>query len=161
MDVLVWLIVANVIVNGIIAGLSFDVALVKLPTRKRIGSVAYANFARGNDLGNGVIVYPIVGGLTVVLMLAAVITGFVTKAPSGVMTPLLLVAAGTVLHSLVTAIKAAPIMLSLRHTPDDDKLLTKKLDQFAFWHTWRAVLQFLTFVATIWALVRVVQWPMA
>lgn len=155
MDALFWLIIANVAVHGIIAGLSLDVALVKLPTRKRIGSVAYANFARGNDLGNGIIVYPTIGGLTLVLMLAAVVTGFVTKAPSEIMTPLLFTAIGTILHSLVTAMKAAPIMLSLRHAPDDEDVLTKKLDQFAFWHNWRAVFQFLTFMVTIWALVQV------
>ena len=42
--------------NGLLAGLSLEVALVKLPTRRRIGSVAYAAFARGADLGNGRVV---------------------------------------------------------------------------------------------------------
>jgi hypothetical protein len=40
--------------KGLLAGLSVKVALVKLPTRRRIGAVAYAAFARGSDLGNGV-----------------------------------------------------------------------------------------------------------
>jgi hypothetical protein len=40
-------------VQGLAAGICFDTAMVKLPTRRRIGSIAYAHFARGNDLGNG------------------------------------------------------------------------------------------------------------
>jgi hypothetical protein len=34
------LIILNVFLHGIIAGTSFDVDLVKLPTRKRIGPIA-------------------------------------------------------------------------------------------------------------------------
>ena len=46
------------LVQGLAAGICFDTATVKLPTRHRIGAIAYANFARGNDLGNGLRVYP-------------------------------------------------------------------------------------------------------
>ena len=45
MNIVFWLLVLTVIENGFLAGASFDVALVKLPTRKRIGPVAYAQFA--------------------------------------------------------------------------------------------------------------------
>src|SRR5258706_10343577 len=41
------------------AGGSLEGSLVKLPARRRIGVIAYATFARGNDLGNGLVVYPI------------------------------------------------------------------------------------------------------
>ena len=51
MNIVFWQMVLAVIENGFLAGVSFDVALVKLPTRRRIGPVAYAQFARGNDLG--------------------------------------------------------------------------------------------------------------
>ena len=44
MNIVFWLLVLTVIENGFLAGASFDVALVKLPTRKRIGPVAYAQF---------------------------------------------------------------------------------------------------------------------
>ena len=54
-----------------LAGICFDVALVKLPTRHRIGTAAYANFARNNDLGNGLKVYPYLvvgGGLALIVL---------------------------------------------------------------------------------------------
>jgi len=142
----------TVAVNGLIAGASFDVAAVKLPTRKRIGAVAYANFARGNDLGNGLVVYPAAGISAALLVFGTTITTYFAGGSSAVKVPLLLACAGTVAHSVCTA-KAAPIMLSLRRAPDDESVLTAKLDRFAFWHACRAVLQFATFTFLLWALV--------
>ena len=43
--------------------------------------------------------------------------------------------------------------MSLKRTPDDEKVLTGKLNRFAAWHAFRAIFQFLTFVALVWALV--------
>ena len=53
MNLLLWLIVIATVLNGGLAGGSLEGSLVKLPARRRIGVVAYATFARGNDLGNG------------------------------------------------------------------------------------------------------------
>ena len=152
MNLAFWVLAVAVVANGLIAGASFDVATVKLPTRRRIGSVAYANFARGNDLGNGLIVYPAAGIVAALLVFGATITTYFTNASATVMVPLLLACVGTVAHSACTA-KAAPIMLSLRRAPDDESVLTAKLDRFAFWHACRAVLQFATFTVLLWALV--------
>ena len=152
MNLAFWILAVAVVANGLIAGASFDVATVKLPTRKRIGSLAYANFARGNDLGNGLIVYPAAGILAALLVFGAAIATYFTNASATVMVPLLLACLGTVAHSACTA-KAAPIMLSLRRAPDDEAELTAKLDRFAFWHACRAVLQFATFTVLLWALV--------
>jgi hypothetical protein len=147
-----WLLVVAVVVNGILAGLSFDVAVVKLPTRRRIGALAYANFARGNDLGNGLLVYPATGVFAAVLVFGTTITAFLAKAPQSVLLPLVLASAATIAHSACT-LRAAPIMLSLRTTPDDENLLAATLDQFAFWHGIRARFQFLVFVVLVWALI--------
>ena len=152
MTAVFWLLVLAVVVNGILAGLSFDVAVVKLPTRKRIGAVAYANFVRGNDLGNGLIVYPAIGIVAALLVFVTTITAFLARAPQSVLLLLVLASAATIAHSACTA-KAAPIMLSLRSTPDDQEILTAKLDRFAFWHGVRAVFQFLAFVVLLWALI--------
>ena len=152
MTVVFWLLVLAVVVNGILAGLSFDVAVVKLPTRKRIGAIAYANFARGNDLGNGLLVYPAIGVLAALLVLGTTIAAFLAQAPQSALLPLVLASAATIAHSVCT-VKAAPIMLSLRSTPDDEILLTAKLDRFAFWHGIRAAFQLLAFVLLMWALV--------
>ena len=152
LTVVFWLLVLAVVVNGILAGLSFDVAVVKLPTRKRIGTVAYANFARANDLGNGLVVYPAMGVLAALLAFGTTITAFLVQAPQSVLLPLVLASFATIAHSACT-VKAAPTMLSLRSTPDDEGVLTAKLDQFAFWHGVRAIFQFVAFVVLLWALI--------
>lgn len=61
MNLVTSLITLATAINGWLSGLNVDTALVKLPARRRIGAVAYATFARGNDLGNGLLVYPLLG----------------------------------------------------------------------------------------------------
>jgi hypothetical protein len=158
LTVVFWLLVLAVVVNGILAGLSFDVAVVKLPTRKRIGAVAYANFARGNDIGNGLVVYPAIGVLAALLVFGTTIAALLAQVPRSAVIPLVLASAATIAHSGCT-VKAAPIMLSLRSTPDDEELLAAKLDQFAFWHGIRAAFQLLAFVVLLWALIEVTSQP--
>ena len=133
-------------------------AVVKLPTRRRIGAVAYANFARGNDLGNGLVVYPAIGVFAALLVLGTAITAFLAHAPQSALLPLVLASATTIAHSVCTA-RAAPIMLSLRNAPDEEELLTAKLDRFALWHGVRAAFQVLTFVVLLWALIEAITHP--
>ena len=154
MNTVFWLIVTSVVVHGIIAGVSFDVATVKLPTRKRIGVVAYAQFARGNDMGNGIVVYPTIGIAAFLLVTGTTVSAYFLHMPQTVMVPLLMACVGTVAHSLCT-VGAAPNMLSLRHAADDEAYLASKLNAFAKWHAYRAVFQFMTFVALVWALVAI------
>ena len=156
MIIVFWLIVIAVIIHGLIAGISFDVATVKLPTRKRIGAIAYAKFARGNDLGNGVIIYPTIAILALMLVAGSTLTAYFSQAPRQVMLPLLAACCGTIAHSLCTA-KAAPNILSLRRAPDDEVLLAGKLNAFAKWHAYRATFQFLTFVFLVLALIAICQ----
>jgi hypothetical protein len=135
-------------VQGLAAGVCFDVATVKLPTRRRIGPVAYAQFARGNDLGNGLKVYPylVVGGGA--LLIALTVAAHFTAQPESLRHPLYVAALAAVGYLAATA-KAAPIMWSLRTTPDDPRVLEAKLDRFAFWHAWRTVSQLCAFVALL------------
>ena len=156
MNILFWLVVTAVVVNGLVAGISFDVAAVKLPTRQRIGVIAYARFARGNDMGNGIVVYPTIAILALLLVAAATIAAYLMRMSNAVMFPLFAACGGTIAHFLCTA-KAAPNMLSLRNAADDEAFLASKLDAFATWHAYRALFQFLTFVALIWALVAISQ----
>ncbi len=146
------LLIIAVIEHGLIAGTSFDVALVKLPTRKKIGATAYARFARGNDLGNGLVVYPVLGILSLILAIGALVVALALSEPFRLVLPLIAAVGTTVVHSLMT-LKAAPIMLSLRDESDDEAVLGRKLNRFAFWHGWRTLFQGLTFAALVWALV--------
>jgi hypothetical protein len=88
------------------------------------------------DGTNGLKVYPfvVVGGG--VLLIALTVVAHATSQPDGFRYPLYAAALASVGYLLATA-RAAPLMWSLRTTPDDPRVLEEKLDRFAFWHTWR------------------------
>ena len=152
MNVLTWLLATAVVVHGLVAGISFDVAAVKLPTRKRIGVIAYARFSRGNDMGNGIVVYPTIAILALLLIAATTVMAYFMDAEEAILLPIVGACVGTIAHFVCTA-KAAPNILSLRNAADDEVFLASKLNAFATWHAYRALFQFLTFVALVWAVV--------
>jgi hypothetical protein len=151
-SLVVFLIALATAVNGLLSGLNVDTALVKLPARRRIGAVAYATFARGNDLGNGLVVYPLLGIGAVLLIVLATAIAFISHARGEVPLLLSLATLLSVLHTFATT-RAAPIMLSLKDAPDDEALLTTKLARFARWHAVRAIFQVVTFFILLWTLV--------
>jgi hypothetical protein len=151
MPLLLIVIVVATALNGLLAGYSVDGALVKLPTRHRIGAVAYATFARGNDLGNGMWVYPATAISAALLTIAATIVAFAENAPATLFALLSVATVLSIGHFLATA-RAAPIMLRVGKEPDDAALLSPLLDRFARWHAVRATLQTLTFFVMLWAL---------
>jgi|GraSoi_2013_60cm_1033757.scaffolds.fasta_scaffold29259_3 hypothetical protein len=155
MTLLLALIIAATALNGLLAGISFDGALVKLPARRRIGAVAYATFARGNDLGNGLWVYPSTAIGAALLTIAATVVAYmayVEHASATLVVPLSIATLTSIGHFLATS-RAAPIMLRVGKTPDDDARLAPLLDRFARWHAVRATLQVLTFFVLLWAVV--------
>ncbi len=60
-DLLSIFIPGAIVLTGLLAGISLDKALVQLPARRRMGVVAFAGFSRANDLGNGLVLYPLLG----------------------------------------------------------------------------------------------------
>jgi hypothetical protein len=152
MTLLLALIIAATALNGLLAGISFDGALVKLPTRRRIGAVAYATFARGNDLGNGLWVYPSTAISAALLTGVATSVAYVEHESAVLLVPLSIATLTSVGHFLATA-QAAPVMLRVGKTADDEALLAPLLDRFARWSDVRATLQVLTFFVLVWALV--------
>ncbi|HEY6541697.1 MAG TPA: hypothetical protein VIZ18_12195 [Ktedonobacteraceae bacterium] len=147
------LIILATAMNGLLSGINVDTALVKLPARRRIGAVAYATFARGNDLGNGLIVYPLLGIGAALLTVLATALAYTEHFPMEVLLPLSLASGLSILHTFATT-RAAPVMQSLKDTPDDEALLTPKLNRFARWHAVRATFQVLAFFILLWAVVR-------
>jgi hypothetical protein len=154
MNLVLSLMILATAINGLLSGLNVDTALVKLPARRRIGAVAYATFARGNDLGNGLVVYPLLGVGAALLTVLATALAYIVHSPIEVLLPLSLALLLSVLHSFATT-RAAPVMLSIKDAPDDEALLASKLDRFARWHTVRATFQVLAFFVLVWALVAV------
>lgn len=152
MTLLLALIVAATALNGLLAGISFDGVLVKLPARHRIGAVAYATFARGNDLGNGLWVYPSTAIGAALLTILATIVAYVEQASATLLVPLTIATLTSIGHFVATS-RTAPNMLRVGKTPHDEALLAPLLDRFARWHTVRATLQVLTFFVLLWALI--------
>ena len=152
MNLVLSLITLATAINGLLAGLNTDTALVKLPARRRIGAVAYATFARGNDLGNGLVVYPLLGIGAALLTLLATALAYVERSPMEVLLLLSLASLLSILHTFATT-RAAPVMLSIKDAPDDQAILTVKLDRFARWHAVRTTFQVLAFFVLLWALV--------
>ncbi len=152
MNLVVLMIALATAVNGLLAGLNTDTALVKLPARRRIGAVAYATFARGNDLGNGLVIYPLLGIGAALLIVLATAIAYAEHDPMELLLPLSLASLLSIVHTFATS-RAAPVMLSLKDAPDDEAILTAKLDRFARWHAVRATFQVVAFFVLLWVLV--------
>src|SRR5687768_18517520 len=60
-DITLILVFSATVMTGLLAGMNLDKSIVQLPARHRMGVVAFAAFSRANDLGNGLIAYPILG----------------------------------------------------------------------------------------------------
>ena len=146
------LILAATVLTGLLAGISIDKAFVQLPARHRMGVIAFAAFSRANDLGAGLIVYPVLGIAAALLTIVATTAVFLQGTPLAHAWPLYISALLALLHSITTA-RAAPNMLSLRQPTDDEAILAGALDRFARWHNVRAVLQLLNFLMLLWAAV--------
>jgi hypothetical protein len=146
------LILVATIVTGLLAGISFDKSLVQLPARHRLGVVAFAAFSRANDLSNGLILYAALGIGAALFNVLAALAALLQGIPFGHASPLYIAALLALLHSFTTT-RAAPNMFSLRQPTNDEAQLTETFNRFAKWHNVRAFLQFLNFVALIWALV--------
>ena len=135
------------------AGMSLDQSIKQLPARHRIGIAAFSAYSRAGDQGNGLFLYPPIGIGTLVLAIAAAISGHLSGLPAALQAPLDVSAGLAILHTLITA-RAAPINLSQRRYPlTDEANLAPILDRFERWHNVRAVLQVLNFGAALWAII--------
>jgi hypothetical protein len=143
--------IATTAVIGPGAGMSLDQSIKQLPARHRIGIAAYSAYSRAGDQGNGLFLYPPMGIGTLLLAIAAAVSGHVSGLPGPSQTPLDISGVLAILHSLVT-VRVAPINFSQRkYTLTDEANLARVLDQFERWHSLRAVLQVLNFGAALWA----------
>lgn len=149
--VTVLLIIADMLLGGIAAALNRT--LVEMPAWHHLGPGAWATFSRMADLGNGEILYPLVGiGGTVSILAAAIAFRLSSRRPWSVALPLY----GTALMAvcgLLTTTQAAPIMLSLHRIGDDPAALRQAFEGFYRWDSIRAVFGALGSCAEIWALV--------
>ena len=130
-----------------------------MPAWRHLGAGAWAAFSRMADLGNGEILYPLVGiGGTVSILAAAIAFRLSPRRPWSVALPLYVAALMAVGGLLITT-QAAPIMLSLHRIGDDPAALRQAFEGFYRWDSIRAVFGALGYCAEIWALVALLSLP--
>jgi hypothetical protein len=153
-----WLVLLSVAttLNGVIAGASLDQSIEQLPARHRIGMRAYRSYSRASHMANGrywLIPLGIVGPLFT--LVAAIWVGALNLQTTRWL-PVVLAAALSILYSIssVFAIRANwPIAPWSRNpAPDDEQVLAGIFRRFERRQAIRALLQFATFIASVWAL---------
>lgn len=73
------LLVAATAAIGLLAGASLDQSIKQLPARHRIGSIAFSQYSRASDLGNGILFYGILGVGAALLNIAAAIAAYLQR----------------------------------------------------------------------------------
>lgn len=145
------LIVIELILEGVSAALNRT--LVEMPAWHHLGAEAWATFSRLADLGNGEILYPLIGiGGTAAILAAAIVFRLSPKRPQSVAIPLYTAALMAVCGLLATT-QAAPMMLSLHRIGNDPAALQQSFEGFYRWDSIRAVIGAIGYCAEIWALV--------
>jgi hypothetical protein len=150
------LLIASFAANGLLTGATLDQAIKQLPARKAIGAVAYSDYSRAADLGNGLIWYPVLGVGTAVLSVVAAVVGLVHHHTGAQSAALIALIIGSVAHMGSTAL-AAPTNISQRRAIGDDAALTAIFNKFARLNAVRAVLLVATLGIAVWAVVVTIQ----
>jgi hypothetical protein len=151
MDTTLWLLVAALIANGLLVGASLDQSIKQLPTRRRIGVVAFSDYSKAGDLGRGIVWYAALGIGAALLTVSAAVLGLTGQPDGPTAAALWWALLLTIAHSAATA-RAAPTNFSQRAAAGDPARLEAIFDRFARWQTTRAILQVLTLLSVAWAL---------
>jgi hypothetical protein len=151
MDRFLILLAVTTAVRGLGAGLIYDVALVSLPVRRQIGAIPYAKYARALYMSNGVKTYATVSILGALLTIAVTAGAFV-RGDSAIVSWSIAISMIATVIAIIGTSRALPAVLSLRQAPDNEALLNKILDRFAYWHTFSTVWQLVAFIALVVAL---------
>lgn len=150
------LLIASLTANGLLTGATLDQAIKQLPARKKIGVVAYSDYSRAADLGNGLVWYPVLGVGTAVLSVVTAGVGLAGNATGAEAAALIALIIGSVAHMGSTAL-AAPINISQRRAIGDEAALRGVFDRFARLNAIRAALLTATLGIAVWALVAAIQ----
>lgn len=145
------LLILATLIAGLLAGSNVDRAFVAMPAWQQIGALAWAEFSRHADLGNGLILYPIeaIGGA--LLTIAAAIMVHFDRSSSRAAAVLIYAAALFALGGLVLTVKAAPMMLGIRGLSELGAL-QRSFEEFWYWGNLRAACQVFAFLLQLAAL---------
>lgn len=147
-------VVISNILGGLIAGASVNRYVVEVPAWRHMDVVQWANYSRHADLGNGFYLYPFLGIGLVIFSVAAAVGYFLDSKPESAKLPVYLTALLAIIGIGLTRL-AAPVMLSLRTSGNEPKVLMHAFNSFHYWGTFRAWAQVLAFFTSVWATVQV------
>lgn len=152
----VGLLIAAVAANGLLSGASGDQSVKQLPARRRIGVVAYSDYSRAGDLGNGIAWYAAVGvGAALLSVIAAIMV--LSQDPTGSQTAAAVTLLATsVIHMAITG-RAAPTNISQRRHVGDEQALTQLFNRFERLQTARVLFNLAALGSAIWILVTTLQ----
>ncbi|HET6214362.1 MAG TPA: hypothetical protein VFE14_15965 [Micromonosporaceae bacterium] len=150
-DSAIGLLVAAVAANGLLSGASGDQSVKQLPARRKIGAVAYSDYSRAGDLGNGIAWYAVVGIGTALLSVVAGIV-VLTQDPTGAQVAAVwALIVTTVAHMALTG-RAAPLNMSQRRHVGDEAALTQLFNRFVRLQTLRWTFNLAALGCALWAL---------
>lgn len=146
------LVIAAVVVGAMVAAASLDQSIKQLPTRRRIGALAYSDYSLAADARNGLFWYVPLALAWVVTTMAAAVVGWADHPEEQRALALAAMFVGVTAHVLVTGVFAAPALLSQRRAAGDERALERVFDRFERWQTVRALIDVATLTGTVWAL---------
>jgi hypothetical protein len=147
-------IIAATFVNGLLASGNINRNLVDMPAWRQVGPLGWAAFSRHADLGwRAMMLYPGEAFTGMILSVAAAAMFWRERTAARTAAAPVYAAALLTIGGLLFTIKAAPIMLSVRHLGNDPVGLQRAFDGFEFWGWWRGVCQCAAYLASLWALV--------
>jgi hypothetical protein len=155
-DAALGLVIAAVVVCAMVAAASLDQSIKQLPARRQIGALAYSTYSLAADAHYGLRWYVPLGAVWLPVTVAAAVVGWWDHPAEPRALALAAMVVGVVGHVVVTALFAAPTLLSQREVAGDERALARVFDQFERSHSVRAVIDVATLAASLWALVATV-----
>jgi hypothetical protein len=137
--------------EGIRAGAGTFRMLVDLPARFRLGTVAFAEFSRATDLSTAGFIFWALYGIGGAVLTGATWWALRRSAPTAVRRLTALAALSSILILVLTT-QAAPLMLRVGSSPNDEALLSHLLEPFVSWTIFRILCADASFCAMLTAL---------
>jgi hypothetical protein len=150
----IWLLlIVGTLLSGLLAGATIDRLVVGLPAWRYVGIIAWAEYSRHADLGNGIFIFPVeaIGSFSVLIASAIILLKNQNKSVEKSISLPVHLASIFALLGLILTFFAGPFMLSIRNM-NDPALLQHAFDQFYYWSTFRGIAQVLSFFACVWAM---------
>jgi hypothetical protein len=146
---LLGLLAATTIGEGLRAGAGSFRLLIDLPARFEVGPVAFAEFSRATDLSSrGIAFYSAYGIGGFLLTTATFIVAWRSKATRGARAALAISSVCSLLV-LVATTQAAPLMWTVGRTGNHPAALADLLDRFVFWTSLRVGLVDISFLSVV------------